>query len=62
MGDRCRLCTSNDNGALIEHVAAYMWGSRMGGMEDGTPWADAGATWQAAFREMAEAARQALER
>jgi hypothetical protein len=29
MADRCRLCTSNDNETLIEHVAAYMWESRM---------------------------------
>lgn len=62
MADRFRLCTSNVNDALIEHVAAYMWESRMEGMEDRTPWADAGATWQAAFREMAVAARKALER
>ena len=39
-----------------------MWDSRMEGMEDRTPWADADATWQAAFREMAVAARQALAR
>jgi hypothetical protein len=47
--------------ALIEHVAAYMRESRMEGVEDRKPWADAGATWQAAFREMAVAAWQALE-
>jgi hypothetical protein len=29
-------------------------------MEDRTPWAHAGTTWQSAFREMAVAARQAL--
>ena len=62
MGNGCRLCTSNDNEALIEPVAASMWESRMGRMEDRTPWADAGASWQAAFREMAVVARQALER
>jgi hypothetical protein len=60
MAERCRLCTSNDDDALIDHVAAYMWESRMERMEDRTPWADAGATWQSAFREMAVAARQAL--
>jgi hypothetical protein len=60
MAERCRLCTSNDDDALIDHVAAYMWDSRMERMEDRTPWADAGATWQSAFREMAVAARQAL--
>jgi hypothetical protein len=60
MAERCRLCTSNDDDALIDHVAAYMWESRMERMEDRTPWADAGATWQSAFREMAVAARRAL--
>jgi hypothetical protein len=60
MAERCRLCSSNDDDALIDHVAAYMWESRMERMEDRTPWAQAGATWQSAFREMAVAARQAL--
>ncbi|WP_168711624.1 hypothetical protein [Sphingomonas sp. PAMC26645] len=45
---------------MIEHVAAYMWESRMERVEDRTPWADAGATWKTAFREMAVAAKQAL--
>lgn len=60
MAERCRLCTSNDDDALVEHLASYMWESRMERMEDRTPWLDAGATWQSAFREMALAARQAL--
>ena len=60
MAGRCRLCTSNDDEAVIEHVAAYMWESRMDHFEERTPWNEAGATWQAAFREMAVAARQAL--
>ncbi|MEG3162301.1 hypothetical protein U1763_17500 [Sphingomonas sp. LB2R24] len=59
-GWRCQLCTSNYDDALIEHVAAYMWESRMGQVEDRTPSADAGAAWKTAFREMAVAARQAL--
>jgi len=61
MAGRCRLCTSNDEEAVIEHVAAYMWDSRMERVEDRTPWADAGATWKTAFREMAIAATQALK-
>ncbi len=60
MSARCRLSTSNDEDAVIEHVAAYMWESRMERVEDRTPWEQAGATWQTAFREMAVAARQAL--
>jgi hypothetical protein len=60
MAGRCRLCTSNDEDAVIEHVAAYMRESRMERVEGRTVWDKAGATWQTAFREMAVAARQAL--
>jgi hypothetical protein len=60
MTRRCRLCASNDADAVIEHVAAYMWESRMERVEERTPWEQAGATWQTAFREIAVAARQAL--
>ena len=60
MAGRCRLCTSNDEDAVIEHVAAYMWESRMERVEDRTRWEDAGATWKTAFREMAVAATQAF--
>ena len=57
---RCRLCTSNDPEAVIEHLARYMWDSRQGEFEVATPWERAGPTWQSKFREMAVAARQAL--
>jgi len=57
---RCRLCTSNDDEAVIEHLAEKMWDSRMDYFEERTPWSKAGGTWQLAFREMAVAARQAL--
>ena len=60
MASRCRLYTSNDEDAVIEHVSAYMWERRMERVEDRTPWAEADATWQTAFREMAVAAQQAL--
>lgn len=60
MTGRRQLCTSNDDDAVIEHVAAYMWESRMERVEDRTQWEQAGATWKTAFREMAVAARQAL--
>lgn len=45
---------------MIEHVAAYMSGSRIERLEDRAPWKEASATWKAAFREMAVAAWQAL--
>jgi len=57
---RCRLCTSNDVDAVNEHRAEKLWDSRIAQIEDPIPWSEAGATWQAAFRELAVAARQAL--
>lgn len=57
---RCRLSTSNDDDALIEHLAEKLWDSRIARIETPIRWEDAGATWQTAFREMGIAARQAL--
>ncbi|EZP57275.1 hypothetical protein [Sphingomonas sp. RIT328] len=57
---RCRLCTSNDVEAVNEHLAEKLWDSRIANIEEHIPWSEAGATWQAAFRELAVAARQAL--
>ena len=57
MSGRCWLCTDNDEEAVFEHVAAYMWESRTERVEDRTPSQQAGATRQAAFRKMAIAAR-----
>ena len=57
MSERCWLCTDNDEEAVFEHVAAYMWESRTERVEDRTPSQQAGATRQAAFRKMAIAAR-----
>jgi hypothetical protein len=60
MAGRCRLCTSNDDEALNEHLAEKLWDSRMDHFHEATPWSEAGGTWQSAFRELAVAARQAL--
>lgn len=57
---RCLLCTSNDEQAVIEHLAKAMWDSRQGEFEVATPWEDAGPTWQWKFREMGVAARHAM--
>ncbi|MET3826592.1 hypothetical protein ABIC16_002285 [Sphingomonas sp. PvP055] len=57
---RCRLCTSNDEDAVVDHLAEKMWDSRQVHFEVRTPWCEAGGTWQSAFRELAVAARQAL--
>ncbi|WP_277969331.1 hypothetical protein [Sphingomonas echinoides] len=51
---------SNDEDAVVEHLAETMWDSRQDHFEVRTPWSEAGGTWQAAFREMAKAAVQAL--
>lgn len=56
----CRLCTTNDRDALIEHLAEKLWDSRMGEFETPTPWSNAGATWQSKFRELAVSALLAL--
>ena len=60
MAERCRLCTSNDIEAITEHLAEKLWDSRIARIETAIPWSEAGATWQAAFRELAIAAQQAL--
>ena len=44
MSARCRLCTSNNEDAVIEHVAAFTWESRMERVEDRASGKDAGAT------------------
>ncbi len=53
--DRCRLCTANDEAALIEEVAEALWISR-----DGRTWAGAGPSWQRTFRELATTAVHAM--
>lgn len=58
---RCRLCTSNDDDALIEHLAEYTWNARVERMAEDVPWSEAGATWQALFREYAVSVVQALK-
>lgn len=44
---------------MIEHLTQAVWDSRQGEFEVATPWDEAGATWQAKFREMGDAARLA---
>jgi hypothetical protein len=58
---RCRLCTSNDDDAVIEHLAEKMWDSRMDYFEERTPWSKAGGTWQSAFAKWrSQLARRSL--
>lgn len=60
MGDRCRVCTTNDREALIEQVAADLWESRRHGTLDDFPWEKAGGYWQRIYRELGETAVDSL--
>ena len=57
---RCRLCTANDQDALIEHVAEQLWESRRHGTLDDWPWGEAGGYWQRIMRELAATAVESL--
>ncbi|HEX8556215.1 MAG TPA: hypothetical protein VF695_16040 [Sphingomonas sp.] len=58
--DRCRLCTANDQEALIEHVAERLWEKVRRGSLDDRPWETAGGYWQRTYRDLAERAIDAL--
>ena len=61
MAGRCRVCTSNDEAALVEHVAAALWESRRHGTLDDRPWPEAFPYWQRVYRELAETAIESLQ-
>ena len=52
--------TSIGEAVLIEHFSEKLWYSRIERLEWPLPWKDAGAIWQAVFRERAVTSRQAL--
>lgn len=56
----CRLCTANDEQALIEGLAEDLWESRRNGHIDDVPWDRAGDHWQRVFREFATRAVESL--
>lgn len=60
MTQRCRLCSTNDREALIEHVAERLWESRRHGTLDDWEWIDAGGYWQPVYRELAKTAVETL--
>lgn len=57
---RCRICTANDLGALIDSLAEDLWESRRHGSMNDLPWERAGSHWQKIFRELAETAIETL--
>ena len=42
MAHRCRLCTTNDEDTLVEHVVEQLLESRGHGTLDDWPWTEAG--------------------
>jgi hypothetical protein len=56
---RCRLCTANDREDLIEQLAADLWESQRGGLDD-WPWAETSEYWRRTFRQFAEATVRSL--
>ena len=50
---RCRICTANDQEALIEYFAERLWERRR--ESEFPPWAGASDYWQRRFREHAAA-------
>lgn len=51
---RCRICTSNDEDALVDHIAGAIWESRRHGSLDDQPWAAVHPYWRKIMCEMAE--------
>lgn len=60
MTHRCRLCTANDQDAVIEHVAEQLWESCRSGSLDDRPWPEAGGYWQTIMRRQAATAVASL--
>lgn len=53
---RCRICTSNDEDALIDHIAEAIWESRRHGSLDDQPWSKVHPYWYKEMRQLAETA------
>lgn len=60
----CRICTANDEEALIEQVAEAMWLTQSSTDPDDEwrPWGQAGPYWQRIMREFATASLRVLRR
>jgi hypothetical protein len=49
----CRICTANDEDALIDEIAAEIWASSCDPEIDDRDWEQAGPNWHAAMRRHA---------
>ena len=61
---RCRICSANDEAALVEDMAGAMWLTQECSSLDDEwrPWAQAGPYWQRVMREFAAASLKVLRR
>lgn len=61
---RCRICTANDEGALVEGVAQAMWNTfeSRDPVTEWRPWERAGEFWQGKMRDFAAATIVALRK
>lgn len=60
----CRICTANDEEALVEQMAEAMWSTQESTdtHTDWSPWEDAGPYWQRIMRDYARASLGVLRR
>lgn len=60
----CRICTANDEEALIEKMAEAMWSTQEStdSHTDWSPWAEAGPYWQRIMLDYARASLKVLRR
>jgi len=58
----CRICSANDEEALVEDVARTMWDTQRSSDpgDEWSPWDQAGDYWQTAMRQFARATVKAL--
>lgn len=61
---RCRICTANDEAALVEKMAEAMWLTQESSTLDDEwrPWEHAGPYWQRVMRDYAAASFKVLRR
>lgn len=54
---RCRICSANDEEALVEDIAQAMWGTQVSSdpAAEWKPWDRAGPYWQRIMRQFATA-------
>ena len=58
----CRICSANDEEALLEQMAEAMWSTQVSSNPDDEwqPWSQAGGYWQTIMRDFARASLRVL--